>query len=283
MTVNRIKSLGIITVLIVLALSLVDSANAQDYKEDYNTGLEAAKAKNLTVALDSFTKAADGAKAEGDADIERRARRVIAQIEYNLGRSALSTEKYDEAIAHFDNGITQYPTYAKNFLGKASTLKKKGDLDEAIAVFAQTIAVAMEASDTKTTRQAETAIREQYIFLASSALSRNGNSATRADADEAFGYLEALQSYVNPDSDVYYYLAEIHKIKGEFQDVVAQADLALSAHKGSRTDKAKIYFVKGEALMILGDTAGAKSAFVNAQFGTYKASARHFIETLGTN
>ncbi|NIP53397.1 hypothetical protein GWN42_17115, partial [candidate division KSB1 bacterium] len=85
------------------------------------------------------------------------------------------------------------------------------------------------------------------------------------------------------DSDVYYYLAEIHKVKGEFQQAISMADQALEIHRGSRTDKAKIYYVKGEALMSMGDNSGAKSAFQNAAYGSYKQSAEHYIETLGTD
>ena len=151
-----------------------------------------------------------------------------------------------------------------------------------MAGFVETIGVAHAASDSKTARKAETAIREHYLYLASSALSRNGARTSRADADEALTYLETLQAVVDANSDVFYYLAEIHKVKGEFQDAISMADQALGIHRGSRTDKAKIFYVKGEALMSLGNNSGAKSAFQNAAYGSYKQSAEHFLETLGT-
>jgi hypothetical protein len=53
-------------------------------------------------------------------------------------------------------------------------------------------------------------------------------------------------------------------------------------HRGSLTDKAKIYYCLGEAQMSLGNNNEAKSAFRNAAYGPYKNSAEHFIETLGT-
>ena len=40
-------------------------------------------------------------------------------------------------------------------------------------------------------------------------------------------------------------------------DCTTLANKALEMHKGSKSDKAKIYFVKGEALMYSGDTDGA--------------------------
>ncbi len=63
---------------------------------------------------------------------------------------------------------------------------------------------------------------------------------------------------------------------------MSSADQALELHRGSRSDKAKIYFVKGESLVGLGDSDGAKEAFQNAAVGTYRASAQHYLETLGS-
>lgn len=273
----------VLALAMTIAFAGVAPVHAQEYKEIFNAGLQAAKANDLTGALDQFAKAADAAKAEGDAEIERRSHEFIARIEYSVGRSLMKTERYDEAIAHFANGIAHYPTYSKNYLARASTLKKKGDADAAIEGYVETISHAQAESDTKTARTAEGAIRSHYVYLASTALNRNGARASRADAEEALGFLTTLQEYVEADSDVFYYLAEVHKVKGEFQDAVSSADQALAVHRGSRTDKAKIYYVKGEALMSIGDNSGAKSAFQNAAYGPYKTSAEHFLETLGTD
>jgi len=258
-------------------------AQAQDYKETYNEAREAAVAKDYPTALSKYASAADGAAAEGDDEVERKSRQVVAQLEYIIGRGVLQQEDYAGALAHFDNGIANYPSYAKNYLARASALKKMGQQDDAIAAFAQTMEIATAGSDTKTARQAEEAIRGHFVFLASTALSRNGARTSTADADEAMSHIEAMLQFVEPDADVYYYTAESQKVRGLFADAIASADQALSVHRGSRTDKAKIYFVKGEAMMNSGDVAGAKSAFQNAAYGNYRASAEHYIETLGSN
>jgi len=275
------------TIVLAFAMTIVfvgvTPVHAQEYKEIFNAGLQAAKANDLTGALDQFTKAADAAKAEGDAEVERRSHELIAKIEYSVGRSFMKTERFDEALAHFANGIAHYPTYSKNYLARASTLKTMGEVDAAIEGYVETIAHAQAESDTKTARTAEEAIRQHFVYLASSALSRNGSRVSRNDADEALQSLVTLQEYVDADSDVFFYLATVHKVKGEFQDAVSLADQALAVHRGSRTDKAKIYYVKAEALMSIGDNSGAKSAFQNAAYGPYKTSAEHFLETLGTD
>jgi tetratricopeptide (TPR) repeat protein len=285
MNTSRIRSVAALIFVLTIAVGLFQTlpAFAQEYKEAFNSGMSAAKAKDFTAAISSFEAAADGAKAEGDAAVERQSRSIIAKIEYNVGRSFMKKEDFDSAIAHFDNGIAQFPSYAKNYLARASSLKKKGDIEGALAQFAETITVAKASSDSKTRRSAESAIHDQYIYFASSALSRNGSRTTKADAAEALQYLEKLQEFVEADSDVYYYMAEVYKTTGEFQKSVEFADKALSIHHGSRTDKAKIYFVKGESLVSIGKVSAAKAAFEKARFGSYKASAQHFIDTLGTN
>jgi tetratricopeptide (TPR) repeat protein len=120
------------------------------------------------------------------------------------------------------------------------------------------------------------------VYLASSLLSRNGGKPSSADADQALAHLARLAGLVEPDADVMYYTAEAFKAKGDFAQSVASAEQALELHRGSRTEKAKIYFVMGEALVGLGDTSGAKDAFQNAAVGSYRASAEHYLETLGS-
>jgi len=268
----------------VLVLLFASPVNAQEYKQSFNDGVEAAKAKNYTSAVDHFTVAAEGAKTEGDSEVERRANGYISKISYSFGLAQMKKEAYDEAIVHFDTGIERDSGYPKNYLARATALKKKGETDASIAAFAQAATIADTAGDSKTARTARQSIHDHFIFLASSALSRNGNRTTRADADEALEALMMLQNFVpDDDSDVLYYMAEIHKVNGEYQDAVQVADQALTLHRGSRTDKAKIYYVKGEALMALGNNPEAKEAFAGAAYGSYKASAEHYIETLGTN
>lgn len=280
-TLSRLLSIAFIALITVF---IADTAIAQEYKESFNAGIEAAKARDYASAVTHFNTAAAGAATEGDADVERRSNGYISKIEYSLGLSQLKTEAFDAALSHFDNGIAKDPAYPKNYLARASALKQKGEIDAAIPAFAEAASKAAAANDSKTERQATQSIRDHYIFIASSALSRNGNRTSSADADEALEALMMLQNFVTEDdADIMYYFAEVHKVKGEYSDAVSMADQALALHRGSRTDKAKIFYVKGEALVALGNVSGAKEAFAGAAYGSYKASAEHYIETLGTN
>ena len=95
--------------------------------------------------------------------------------------------------------------------------------------------------------------------------------------------LARSSEYVAPDADVHYYTAVAFSAKRDYASAVTAADEALAIHRGSRTDKAKIFFIKGEALMNSGDSAGAREAFTQAAVGQYRASAQHYLEQLGTN
>ncbi|PIQ62843.1 MAG: hypothetical protein COV99_04970 [Bacteroidetes bacterium CG12_big_fil_rev_8_21_14_0_65_60_17] len=279
---NTIIRAGALAALMI-AIFGVGSSSAQAYKEAFNAGAEAAKAKNYAQAVEKFVEAADGAAAEGDDRVEAQARGLIAKIEYNVARALIQNESFEQAIAHLDTGIEQDPNFAKNYLAKAATLKKLDRWDDAVPVYQKAIEVGNATADTQTARTAQQALRDQYVYLASSTLSNGSGNASRAQAQQALEYLDTLQTLVEPDADALYYMAEANKVLGNYGEAIRLADEALEIHRGSRTDKAKIYFVKGEALMSTGKASEARSAFENASYGSYRASAQHFLETLGTN
>lgn len=267
-----------------ILLSAAPSASAQEYKEAFNAGLEAMKTyqaskdvANLDQAYSEFESCATLAQAAGDADVAGKANKYLSRIDYTRGMTAYKAGQYEEALAHHDKGIAHDASYDKHHYAKGLAFKKLDRMEEAIASFQQ----AMGSREAKTSRAATNAIRDHFIYLASSALSRRGQTPTPADGNEAMQHLQAMQEYVEPDADAYYYMAEAHKAKGDFQLAVDHANKALDLHTGSRTDKAKIYFTKAEALMFLGNNQAAREAFQNASYGSYKPSAQHFLEQLG--
>ena len=282
---NPMKTLIRILMLVVLTTGLNATAawaqDDQEYKKAYNSGLEAAQAKNYNDAYEAFSRAATLAREAGDADVENRARKIMTQIDYSRGAAALKAESFDTALEHFEAGIANNEAYAKNYYGKALALKNQDNWDGALATFKQAIEIATAEGDRQVAQNARDAIRDQYVFLASTALAGNGDSPTRAGATQALAHLDELETHVpEPDADVFYYRAEAHKVIGDYDQSVASADRALELHNGSRSDKAKIYFVKGEALMLSGQNDAAKLAFEEAQFGNFRAPAQHYLETL---
>lgn len=270
----RITLLG----LFVMATLLVapGPVTAQQYKVDFNAAMEAAKdPATLADARSLFASAAVGADEASDTEIAQRARYNSAQLDYKLGTAAFRAENFSAALQHYLDGENIFPTYIKNLYGKGLALKNLGRIDEALEAF-KTVAGAQ--GDRRTSLAAEKAIRDHFMSQASTALAKS--NATRADADAALAAVASLLEFMEADADVHYYTALAHYTKGEGEAAIAAAQRALDIHTGSRSDKAKIYYVLGEANVSVGDRDAARDAFSNAVYGTWKQSAEHYLETL---
>lgn len=277
--------LGFLLLATALHPATTLAQQAEEYKKVFNQALEDAKAKQYQKAYDGFLKAAQMAQKAGDQEVAQKALRIVAQLDYNFGLRAYRNEQYDKALEHYTKGIEHDPSYPKNYLGKGLALLKLERFEEGLETLKQTLAVSKQAQDRNTLQAAEKAIRDHYLYLASSTLARNGGNPNPSDARAAISYLDELLQIkdVSPDADVYYYYAEAYKTLGEYQKSVEMAQKALELHRGSRTDKAKIYFVMGEAYMLLGDKENARKAFSNALYGSYKAPAEHYLSQLSSS
>lgn len=279
-TMKTAKSVSLLALLAVLIGGLTAApALAQEYKEAYNAAIEAAQNQDYAAAHGEFARAAELAEEEGDNEIAQRAARNAAIIDYNLGKQLVENENYEEAVERFNSGIEIFPQYANNYLGKARAMKGLEQSEDVIAAYQELITFGEENDNAEATRQGQTGLRDYYVFLASSALGRRAEPSA-ADAREALEYLDELEQHLEPDADTYFYRAVAHNALGNYDEAVALTDQALEMHRGSRTDAAKIHFIRGEALMYSGETAAAKESFQNAAYGSYKSLAEHYIETL---
>ena len=247
---------------------------AQPHKEAYNKALEAQKAKNYTEAYTNYAEAKAGAEAAGDADITGKCTRIMAKLDKLFGSQAYKQGNYQKAIDHFNTGISLDPSYTANHYNKGLAQKKMGDEAGALASFK----IAMEGKDAKVTRAAENAVRSSFHSKASSLVAKANASST--DAAAAIAELEAMQEYVDADADTHFYMATAHSLAGNHSAAVAAADAALAIHKKGKSDKAKIYYVKAEALLAIGNTEAAKASFAEAVYGQYRTSAQHYLDTL---
>ena len=262
--------------LMAVVLTAPGPVTAQQYKEDFNAALEAAKdPATLADARSLFASAASGADEASDTEIAQRARHIAAQLDYKLGTAAFRAEDFTAALEHYQEGENIFPTFIKNLYGKGLALKNLDRIDEALEAFK---AAAGAQGDRRTSLAAEKAIRDHFMNQASTALAKR--NATRADADAALAALASLSEFMEADADVHYYSALAHYTKGEGEAAISSAEQALSMHTGSRSDKAKIYYVLGEAYVSVGDRDAARDAFSNAVYGTWKQSAEHYLETL---
>lgn len=258
-------------------------ATEMQMNAEYRAGAAAYRLKNMSAVPTHFKAAYDLAKKSGNAEMAASTGKVLAQLSYAEGTGALKAEKYADALAAFERGVEYDPAYSKNYYGRGLAKKNMDDAEGATAAYIETIKVATEENDTRTVRTAEDAIRGLYISRASQALARGGESPSRTDAQEAVEHLLAMEEYIELDADAQYYLAEAYKALGQYDQAVAAADKGLALHSGSKSDAAKLHFVKGESLMMQGNNSAAVASFREATYGSFKAPAEHYIETLGTN
>ena len=276
MTMSTFKP---VAALALLFCFLTSPTQAQEYKEAYNAALEAAKSKDYSAARAAFTRAASLAIQEGDTEIADKSASIAAQIDYISGVDLVKKGQFDAALARFDDGIAINPGYVKNYEGRALALKKLDRIDEAIGAYEDLIAFGEEHGDSQAARKGQDGILSHFNHLASAALGRRAEPSP-SDAREALDHLEELQSRVEPNANAYYYLAVAHNSLGDYDQAATFADQALSIHRGSRTDAAKIHLIRGEALMYAGNIAAAKEAFEDARYGDYKSRAEHHLDSL---
>ncbi len=244
----------------------------------YNEALEAARAKQYDQAYAAFVATIPLAEQAGDTDVVTRASKVLAQLDNSRGVASFKQENFEAALEHHEKGIEHDNSYVPNHYGKAKALEKLGRMDEALPI----LQAVMGMDDRKSATAAENTIRGHYLYIASSTLSGSNGTPSRADAQRALEMLDEMELYIEPDADSYYYRGEAYKALGEYAQAIEAASTALEMHRGSRTDKAKLYFLAGEAYMFAGSNQEARDAFENAAIGSYKPLAEHYLEELKT-
>lgn len=282
--------------MLLVAGFMATTAQAQEeYKKTFNSALETAKAGqaalkagNNGTALQKFTESykqfistAPQARQAGDTDVAQKSNYLAAQLAYKAGLIATRQDNGEAALDHFEAGIQAYPDYMKNYLGRASAFKKMGRIEEAMDAFAETMTKAEAANDRKTVRTAESAIRDNYLYLASSTLTEGGARPSRSAAQKAIGYLEKLDERLGHDADSYYYMAVAHEALGNMNEAMSFADQAL-AEDPSRSDAARIHLIVGEMHMQQGNMSEARAHLEQARYGDAKARAEALLEQVGT-
>lgn len=257
------------------------AARTEQLREAWGAAVTAYEARNFSTAYTNFERAAQlGAQLEDPAAIEtgQRAAQLLPRVAYQEGLTNLRAGNHQAAVAAFDKGLSKDTSNVNNLLGKGMAYQQMDRADDALGLFVRALNNGRATGDANAANRAEEAIRSYFQPLASEQLASENAGATQAR--RAIGHLEQMQEYVDADANTYFYLASAHNILGEHERAVALLNQGLELHTGSRTDKARFYFEKGEALRYMGNIAEAKEAYRNAAFGNYKQPAEHFIETL---
>lgn len=257
------------------------AAKTEQLREAWEAAVEAYQARQFGTAYTQFERAARlGSELEDPKAKEtgQRARQYLPRVAYAEGLTSLQGGNHEAAIRAFDKGLARDSSYVNNFLGKGQALQRLDRGEEALSMYVRALNNAQAGNDSDGSRRASEAIRGYFQPQASELIASETAGATQAR--RAIALIEEMQQYVDADANSYFYLASAHNILGEHERAIELLDQGLAIHNGSRTDRARFYFEKGEALRYLGNIAEAKEAYSNAAFGPYKQPAEHFIETL---
>lgn len=255
----------------------------EQLRQAWEAAVSAYQNRNFAVAYSEFVRAAEvGQTLEDPAAQEtaQRANQYLPRVAYAEGLTHLQGERYSEAVQAFDKGLAQDDTYLNNLLGKGQAFNRMGRQDDALNVFTEALTQATAANDRDALQRSQDAIRGHYQPRASELLASAGESGNRTQARQVIEMLGEMQEHVDADANTYYYLGAAYNVLGEYQQAVDMLDQGIELHTGSRTDRARFYFEKGEALRFMGNVAQAKEAYQNAAYGSYRQPAEHFIETL---
>jgi tetratricopeptide (TPR) repeat protein len=288
MQLKRTLSSMLATALLVLGFGYASPANAQDEGERtqqlvaaWEAAVSAYQSRNFTEAYNQFERAARLGAQLSDSkakETAQRARNYLPRVAYAEGLTHLQQNRHEQAVAAFEKGWALDDSYLMNRLGLGQAYQRMDRRADALAIYQEVLQKATAANDQENVRRASDAIRGQYHPRASELLARE--NVSRAQAQQVVDMLGEMQEHIEANEDTFYYLAAASNAMGQHEQAVRYLDQALEMHRGSRTDRARFYFEKGEAYRYMGDVASAKEAYRNAAVGDYRARAEHFIETL---
>ena len=145
---NKVRLL--LSVLFLSITVLVFSQTIDEAGTAFNEGIQKAKAKDYTAAIESYKNCVEicnGLGAEGD-DLKANAEKQIPLAYYNLGKAQYKAKKLDDAVAAFESAMSNAEAIndekslnnSKKYLARTYNLKGSGfykakKYDDAIAMF----------------------------------------------------------------------------------------------------------------------------------------------------
>lgn len=219
-------------------------------------------------AIEAFSESKTLAEQYGNESLAQKSGNVMMKIYNNLGTRMYKAEKYDEAIAHYEKALAINGNYDAAIFNVAEALNKQNKREEAIAMLDKARKSGESTNRSSVVRKANRKAAEYLIFWGSNAIQKESYN-------DAENYLTQALLFDAESADAYYRMAELAVKQSRFNEAVDNAKQALEFEKGPKAEKAKIYFILGEAYQYQGNKVSACDAFENAAFGRFKASAEH--------
>jgi tetratricopeptide (TPR) repeat protein len=278
-SVLLLVSLGSAPVLAQSGGSAESSAKTKklnQLKKSFSRGLKAAKSGNHSQAYNQLEQALQLARDTEQGGAENQIMGYLQKLPKNWGNKAIENKDYEQALTHFDKGVTHAEDDAYMHYGKGLALINLDNTEAGLETLKQAIEVGNRTGNTRVTGLATDRIRDEFLARASKALNVENPSA--AQADRALTAIEDMEQYVEPNAKALFYRARALFEKRQYSDAISVAEQALDRHQGSRSDAAKYHFIVAESQMKLGNKNTACQTFQRATFGDYKARAEHYLK-----
>lgn len=251
---------------------------AQPQRDAYARGAAAVESGRMEDAYGHFVTAVEQARAARDTPVEVRARRVLAQIEYNRGARFSWLRQPERALPYFENGIALDPDYARNYLGLGLALDRLGRRDESVLTLRMAAAAAERRGDVDLRDTAERTLRTlAYDRIAPFV---DTVPSTAAAATIVLAELDALDAALPPDTRGARYRADAFLALRRYTEAIDVTTAALREYRGEREGAAGLYFARAEAYLALGDRVKAWEAYQGALYGLYRTRADARIRSL---
>lgn len=235
----------------------------------YNSGLEKIKAKEYAEGLALMDQAIEKAdpESETDAKVIKLAKRNGAIAAYYAGKSQAKKDDLEGALATYDKGIDYNPGFYANYIGRAQTLEKQGQITEAIGAYVK----AGEVSEKG--KKADKA--EKMYSKAENIVALEWGDKKWASTIE---YAEAFLAADRETAEVHYYLASALKASDQETKAIEHAEKAIAL--AAESDADKYLFLKAECLESTGQKEAAVEAYKEISDAKYAERAQYKVKEL---
>jgi len=253
------------------AKEIKDKAQDQLPSLYYQLAIDQYRNHDLEGAIQAFQKAGQVADKYGNEQIAQRSKANVPKLYYAMGNSALQQGNFQAALDASNKALALEPNNPKPYYQQGLVYKKMKKMDEALQKFDKAIELAKKANDTVTLNSAKNSAKN-YL------LSAGVDYQQKKEYSKAVDLLKKSLNYDSSFANAYYRLAETYNKMGKSSLALSNGNEALKYEKGSKTDKAKIWFEIGLAEQSMNNKSKACDAFENAAFGSFKASAEYKME-----
>jgi len=204
-------------------------------------------------------------KYKSDANKDK-AEKILLQGYNVMASDFFAKNDFANAIQSFDSLLAINPSYLTAIYNKALIYIKQDDPDSFEKTIDLYIGQAKAANDTDKVEKASTMALEYFRSSGSKANQEN-------KLDDALALLNRSAKY-GDDKDLFYFLADVHNKKNEFDAGAEFAQKGLSMETGDAEAKAKFYYQLAVAQAGKGQITEACASFKNALYGPFAEASK---------